>query len=188
MGLRNEVICSKEGRLNVGSTLTQAQVGLTPKTLFLSNIQQFQKTNLLTELYKINKYFSLSMIPTLGTYLSYKIVCWSPEIHAKLCVLHFPCSPPHVTACSRRCYGDSASRSSILKEPKLILAQMTPAREGPGALSRPHPRGAAATVGTAGLVSEEGALRTLVLVLKGPSPEGKRPFRSEFINQAGPVV
>ena len=77
---------------------------------------------------------------------------------------------------------------SILKEPKLILAQMTPAREGPGALSRPHPRGAAATVGAAGLVSEEGALRTLVLVLKGPSPEGKRPFRSEFINQAGPVV
>ena len=119
MGLRNEVICSKEGRLNVGSTLTQAQVGLTPKTLFLSNIQQFRKTNLLTELHKINKYFSLSMIPTLGTYLSYKIVCWSPEIQAKLSVLHFPCSPPHVTACSRLCCGDSASRSERLKRAKV---------------------------------------------------------------------
>ena len=62
---------------------------------------------------------------------------------------------------------------SVLKEPKLILAQMTPAREGPGALSRPHPRGAAATVGAAGPVSEEGALRTLVLEIKGPNPEGK---------------
>ena len=34
MGARDEVICSKECRLNVGSTLTQAQIGLTPKTLF----------------------------------------------------------------------------------------------------------------------------------------------------------
>ena len=33
MGARDEVICSKECRLNVGGTLTQAQMGLTPKTL-----------------------------------------------------------------------------------------------------------------------------------------------------------
>ena len=50
---------------------------------------------------------------------------------------------------------------------------MTPTREGPGALSKPHPRGAATTVGSAGPVSEEGTLRTLVLAIKGPSPEGK---------------
>ena len=49
-------------------------------------------------------------------------------------------------------------------------------------------RGAATTVGAAGPVSEQSALRTLVLAIKGPSPEGKRQFLSEFINQAGPVV
>ena len=52
----------------------------------------------------------------------------------------------------------------------------------------PHPRGAASTVGAAGPVSEQSALRTLMLAIKGPSPEGKRQFLSEFINPAGPVV
>ena len=50
---------------------------------------------------------------------------------------------------------------------------MTPTGEGPGGLIRPHLRTAATTVGFAGPVSEEGALRTLVLPIKGPSPEGK---------------
>ena len=52
----------------------------------------------------------------------------------------------------------------------------------------PHPREAATTVGVAGPVSEQSALRTLVLAIKVPIPEGKRQFLSEFINQAGPVV
>ena len=78
---------------------------------------------------------------------------------------------------------------SILKEPKLILAQMMPTREGPRALIRPPtPEESATTAGAAGPVSQQGALRTLVLAIKGPSPEGKHQFRSEFINQAGPVV
>ena len=120
MGAKNEVICSKECRLNVGSTLTQAQEGLTPKTLFLLTIQQSQKTNVLTELHKINKYFSSSVIcASLGTYLSYKVMCCSPAIQAKLGVLHFPCSPPQVTACSRLCCGDSTSRSQYLKRAKV---------------------------------------------------------------------
>ena len=51
---------------------------------------------------------------------------------------------------------------------------MTPTREGPGALIRSHPRGAATTVGAAGPVSQEDALRTIQLTNKGPSPEGKR--------------
>ena len=40
----------------------------------------------------------------------------------------------------------------------------------------------------AGPVSKQSALRTLVLAIKVPIPEGKRQFRSEFVNQAGPVV
>ena len=43
-------------------------------------------------------------------------------------------------------------------------------------------------MGAAGPVSEQSALRTLVLAIEGPSPEGKRQFVSEFINQVGPVV
>ena len=42
-------------------------------------------------------------------------------------------------------------------------------------------------MGAPGLVSEQCALRTLVLGIKGPSPEGKRQLCSEFINEAGPV-
>ena len=60
---------------------------------------------------------------------------------------------------------------------------------GPGCSDKtPHPRGTATTEGAAGPVSEQSALRTLMLVISGPSPEGKCQFRSEFINQAGPVV
>ena len=85
--------------------------GFDSKDLVLLNIQQSQKTNVLTELHKINKSFSSSVIcASLGTYLPYKVMCCSPAIQAKLGVLHFPCSPPQVTACSRRCCGDSASR------------------------------------------------------------------------------
>ena len=43
-------------------------------------------------------------------------------------------------------------------------------------------------MGAAGPVSEQSALRTLVLAIKGPHPEGICQFLSEFINQAGPVV
>ena len=50
---------------------------------------------------------------------------------------------------------------------------MTPTREGPGALIRPHLGGTATTMGAAGPVSEEGTLRTLMLVTEGPSPEEK---------------
>ena len=52
----------------------------------------------------------------------------------------------------------------------------------------PDPRGGATTVGAAGPESKQSALRTVVLAIKGPSPEGKRQFVSEFINQVGPVV
>ena len=85
--------------------------GFDSKDLVLLNIQQSQKTNVLTELHKINKSFSSSVIcASLGTYLSYKVTSCSPAVQAKLGVLRFPCSPPQVTACSRRCCGDSASR------------------------------------------------------------------------------
>ena len=40
-------------------------------------------------------------------------------------------------------------------------------------------------MGAAGPLSQQSALRTLVLSIKGPSPEGKRQFPSEFINQEG---
>ena len=43
-------------------------------------------------------------------------------------------------------------------------------------------------MGAAGPESKQSALRTVVLAIKGPSPEGKRQFVSEFINQVGPVV
>ena len=43
-------------------------------------------------------------------------------------------------------------------------------------------------MGAAGPVSEQSALRTLMLAIKGPSPEGKWHFCSEFIKQAGPIV
>ena len=43
-------------------------------------------------------------------------------------------------------------------------------------------------MGADGPGSEQSALRTLVLAIKGPSPEGKRQFCSEVINQAGPVI
>ena len=60
---------------------------------------------------------------------------------------------------------------------------------GPGCSDQtPHPREAATTMGAAGPVSEQSALRTLVLAIKVPSPEGKCQFHSEFINKAGPVV
>ena len=52
----------------------------------------------------------------------------------------------------------------------------------------PHSRGSATTVGDAGPASEQIALRTVVLAIKGPSPEGKWHFCSEFIKQAGPIV
>ena len=53
---RNKVICSKSCRLCVRRILTQSQVGLIPKTMFLISIQQSQKTNLLTELYEKHIY------------------------------------------------------------------------------------------------------------------------------------
>ena len=60
---------------------------------------------------------------------------------------------------------------------------------GPGCSDQtPHPREAATTMVAAGPVSEQSALRTLVLTIKVPIPEGKRQFRTEFINQASPVV
>ena len=40
-------------------------------------------------------------------------------------------------------------------------------------------------MGADGPVSEQSALRTLVLAIKGPSPEGKRQFPSGFINKEG---
>ena len=49
LGFRNKVICSKSCRLCIGRTLPQSQVGLIPKTMFLLNVQEYQKTNLLTE-------------------------------------------------------------------------------------------------------------------------------------------
>ena len=52
----------------------------------------------------------------------------------------------------------------------------------------PNSRGSATTVGDAGPASEQIALRTVVLAIKGPSPEGKWHFCSEFIKQAGPIV
>ena len=46
----------KSRRLYAGRTLTQSQVGLISKTMFLLSIQQSQKTNLLTELYEQHIY------------------------------------------------------------------------------------------------------------------------------------
>ena len=77
---------------------------------------------------------------------------------------------------------------SIFKEPKLILVQMMPTREGPGALIRPPPPRSSHHRGCCWSSVEQSTLRNLVLAIKGPSPEGKRQFPSEFINQAGPVV
>ena len=77
---------------------------------------------------------------------------------------------------------------SIFQEPNLILAQMTPTWEGPGALIRPStPKKQPAPWGHLVLYPSK-ALSGLVLEIKGPSPEGKRQFRTEFINQASPVV
>ena len=46
LGFRNKLICSKLCRLCIERTI------LIPKTMFLLNIQESQKTNLLTELYE----------------------------------------------------------------------------------------------------------------------------------------
>ena len=65
---------------------------------------------------------------------------------------------------------------------------MTPTREGPGALIRPPtPEKQPAPWGHLVLYLSK-ALSGLVLAIKGPSPEGKRQFCTEFINQASPVV
>ena len=121
--------------------LNSSPSGFDSKALVLLNIQQSQKTNVLTELHEINKYFSSSVIcASLGTYLSYKVMCCSAATQAKLC---FFCIFPAVLL--RWQHGPCCAllRSppvpSIFKEPKLILVQMTPTREGPGALIRPPP-------------------------------------------------
>ena len=91
------------------------------------------KTNVLTELHKINKSYSSSVIcASLRTYLSYKVTSCSPAIQAKLGVLHFPCSPPQVTACSRLCCGDSASRSWHLTRAKVNSRSNDSNQGGPG--------------------------------------------------------
>ena len=118
--------------------LNSSPSGFDPKDLLLLNIQQSQKTRVLTELHEINKSFSSSVIcASVGTYLSYKVMCCSPAIQAKLGVLHFADSPPQDTACPGCAVVTAPPDLSILKDPKLILAQMTPTREGLGALIRP---------------------------------------------------
>ena len=112
--------------------------GFDSKALVLLNIQQSQTTNVLTELHEINKSFSSSVIcASVGTYLSYKVMCCSPAIQAKLGVLHFADSPPQDTACPGCAVVTAPPDLSIFKEPKLILVQMMPTREGPGALIKP---------------------------------------------------
>ena len=164
--------------------------GFDSKDLVLLNIQQSQKPDSLTELHKINKYFNSSVIcASLRTYSSYKVMCYSPAIQAKLGVLIFPRSPLQVIACSRLFCVERAYRSQHLKGSKVNSCSNNANPGGPGCSDQtPHSRGATTTVGTAGPVSVQIALRTLVLAIKGPSPEGKWHFCSEFFNQAAPVV
>ena len=140
MGLRNEVICSKECRLNVGSTLTQAQVVLTPKTLFYLIFNNPRKLMyLLNYINSTNTLAQVWLVHHLGhTYPT------------RLCVVHlqskrnwvsciFPAALlrwQHAPGCAVVTVPPDLG---ILQEPKLILAQMTPTREGLGGLIRPPP-------------------------------------------------
>ena len=137
MGAKNEVICSKECRLNVGSTLTQAQMGLTPKTLLYLIFNNLRKliyllnyikpTNTLAQVWSVHPsghtYPTMLCVAHLQSKLNWRS-CIIPA--ALLRIQHAPgcavvTAPPDL---------------SIFKEPKLILAEMMPTWEGPGALIR----------------------------------------------------
>ena len=135
MGLRNEVICSKECRLNVRSTLTQAQVGLTPKTLFYLIFNNPRKLMyLLNYINSTNTLAQVWLVHHLGH--TYPTRLCIAHLQSKLnwvsCI--FPAALlrwQHAPGCA---VVTVPQDHSMFKEPKLILAQIRPTREGPCAL------------------------------------------------------
>ena len=124
--------------MNVGSTLTQAQMGLTPKTLLYLIFNNCRKliyllnyikpTNTLAQVWSVHHSGHTYPTTLCVAHLQSKLNWVSCILLAALLRIK------HAPGCA---VGTAPPDLSIFQEPKFILALMTPTREGLGALIRP---------------------------------------------------